>query len=96
MQQSIILGVKRSKGTLDNGNTYDFTKLFVQTQLKASDDQLGYSVSEFKWGDSTNFDKFKGVQFPTPAQITYDLVTNGKNSELVVTDVKIPTQQHKG
>lgn len=93
MQQSIILGVKRSKGTLDNGNAYDSTKLYVQTAMKESDNQMGYSVSELKWGDSTNFDKFKGIQFPTPAQITYELVTNGdtKSSDLIITDVKIPS-----
>lgn len=97
MQQSIILGVKRSKGTLDNGRAYDSTKLYVQTPMKESADQMGYSASELTWGDSTNFDKFKGIQFPTPAQITYELVTNGKTNgnDLVITDVKIPTQQPK-
>lgn len=91
MQQSIILGVKRSKGTLDNGKSYDSTKLYIQTPMKESQDQMGFSVSELNWGDSTNFDKFKGVQFPTSAQITYELVTNGKTNgnDLIITDVKI-------
>lgn len=94
MQQSIILGVKRSKGTLDNGRSYDSTKLYVQTPMKESDDQMGYSVSELTWGDSTNFDKFKDCKFPLQAGINYELVTNGKTNgnDLIITDVKIPVQ----
>lgn len=93
MKESIILGVKRSKGTLDNGNAYDSTKLYVQTPMKESADQMGYAVSEFNWGDSTNFDAFKGVKFPIKANITYDMVTNGKSNQVIISDVQFLSQK---
>lgn len=98
MTISTILGVKRSKGVIEKtGKPYDSTKLYVQTLMKDADNQLGYSASEFKWGDSTNFDKFKGCKFPLQADIDYELVTTGdtKSNELIIVDVKIPTQQPK-
>ena len=89
MSNPIILGAKRSKGTLDNGNTYDSTKIYVQTAMKPSPDQVGFSVSEFNWGDSSNYDKIKHVKFPAEANITYEMVTKGKSNQVIVTDVQI-------
>lgn len=94
MTISTILGVKRSKGVIEKtGKPYDSTKLYVQTAMKESDNQLGYSVSELNWGDSTNFDKFKDCKFPLQADINFELVTNGRTdgNDLVITDVKIPS-----
>ena len=88
----IILGAKRSKGTLDNGRAYDSTKIYVQTQMKSSDDQAGYAASEFTWGDSSNFEKIKNAPFPVKANIDFEMVTNGKSNQIVIVDVALATK----
>ena len=88
----IILGAKRSKGLLDDGTAYDSTKIYVQTPMKSSDDQVGFSVSEFTWGDSSNFEKIKNAPFPVKANIDLEIVTNGKSNQIVVNDVALLTK----
>lgn len=86
-QNVILLGAKRSKGTMD-GKPYDSTKIYVQTPMNDSVDTVGFSVTEYNWGDSNNFYKIRDLTYPLQADITIDLVTNGKNSKLVVLDVE--------
>ena len=92
MAEMIILGVKRSVGTLDNGRAYNSTKIYVQLPMKESPDQLGFASGEYNWGDAINFDKFIGVKFPIKADVDLDVVTNGKSSQVVVSDVKLASQ----
>ncbi len=88
MKQTLtLLGAKRSKGTLDNGKTYNSTKLYIQTPMKESMDQIGFAVAEYNWGDSSNFDKLKGLQYPCQADFSFEIVTSGKTSQIIVVDV---------
>ena len=88
-----IMGRKRSKGTLDNGNAYDSTKLYVQTALKATKDQEGYSVTEYTWGDSSNYAKLDGQTFPLQADVSIEVVSTGKSSQIIITDVAIKSSK---
>lgn len=83
-----LLGSKRSQGKLDNGNTYDSTKIYVQTRMVDNADSAGFAVTEYNWGDSNNFYKIRDLPYPLQAEITLDMVTNGKTTKLVVTDVQ--------
>lgn len=89
MPQMIIMGRKRSKGTLDNGNAYDSTKLYIQTALKATKDQDGFSVAEYTWGDSSNYAKLDGQSFPLTADVSLDIVSTGKSNQVIITDVAL-------
>lgn len=93
IQQMIVLGAKRSKGSLDNGNTYNSTKIYTQTQMEQKDGQVGFASAEFVWGDSTNFEKIAHLKFPFPANVDIETSTNGKTLKLIVLDVQpIQTQ----
>lgn len=94
MQQMTVLGAKRSVGVLDNGRRYDSTKVYVQTKMRDGDDQVGYSVAEYPWGDSSNFDKIAKQSFPFLADVDMDVVSNGKNSQIVIFDV-VPVKATK-
>lgn len=83
----LILGVKRSQGTLDNGKTYNSTKIYVQTKMKKTVDQAGFGVAEYNWGDSSNFEKIANLNFPLLADADLETVTNGKTVQLIVNDV---------
>lgn len=89
MKQTItLLGAKRSVGKLDNGSAYDSTKLYAQVPMNTSADTVGFAIAEYNWGDSTNFAKIQNLTFPLQAELDFELVTNGKNSKLIVVDVK--------
>ncbi len=87
-QEMIILGAKRSQGVLENGNRYDSTKIYVQTPMKNTGDQVGFATVEYNWGDSNNFYKLRDLPFPLKATVELELVTNGKTSQMIVVDVK--------
>lgn len=76
-----ILGMKSSKGSLENGVSYDFTKVFVETELDStSGTAKGYAVEDYKFGKSDNFGGFKHLEFPFVADAEFDLVTSGSKS----------------
>lgn len=85
-----ILGAKRSKGVLDNGVPYDSTKLYIQTPMAESADQIGYAAAEYAWGTSENFYRLQGLSFPLTAQVIVEAITNGKTTKLAVTHVELP------
>jgi len=80
-----IVGMKASKGTLDNGLSYDSTKVYALTQLNSSAGSCkGMSCSEYNFGTSEQFDKYKDVSFPFVADVEMDIVTNGKTQKTVL------------
>lgn len=87
-QQVIITGAKRSKGEME-GRPYDSTKIYVQTKMNTdSGEMVGFATTEYNWGLSDNFEKLRAHKFPIQANIDIDLVTSGKNTKMIVTDVQ--------
>lgn len=87
-QTAIMLGAKRSKGVLDNGESYDSTKVYIQTPMQKTDDTAGFAVSEFNWGTSDNFSKIKDLKYPCEVSLSIDFVTNGKTNKMIVSELK--------
>ena len=88
----IITGVKRSKGTLENGNPYDSTKVYVQTTLDDSKGNgAGSATAEYNWGTSDNYAKIEHL-FKAGRPVEFDaeleIVTNGKTQRTQVTDLR--------
>lgn len=84
-----ILGVKRFKGLIE-GNEIDQCKVLVTTPMDVSTgNSLGFSVSEYRFGVSSNFDRFQGLQFPFKADLTIEMTTNGKTQKLTLLDFKM-------
>ena len=85
-QQTIhVVGMKSSKGTLENGNGYDSTKVYALVDLDASKGTAkGMSSAEFNLGLSAEFDRFKGMEFPFTATAEMEIVTNGKTTKTVL------------
>ncbi len=89
-----ILGAKKSKGDF-NGRPYDSTILYQEINLKDGEDFMGAASEEIKWGTSSNFDHLKvsGIKFPFVAEVTLEQVTNGRNSTLVIVELKPQVQK---
>jgi hypothetical protein len=85
--QITVTGMKKSKGTLENGNPYDSTKVYAMTDL---DDRkgngLGAATVEYTFGTSEEFDKFKhlAASFPLVCDAEIEIVTNGRVQSTII------------
>lgn len=84
-QRINVVGMKSSKGTLENGTPYDSTKVYALVDLDASKGTAkGMASSEFNLGDSDEFLKFKHLPFPFEGDADMEIVTNGKTQKTVM------------
>ena len=83
-----VTGMKANKGLMDNGQSYDSTKVFVETELDSSrGTAAGFASSEYNFGLSDSFDRFKAFQFPFMATATFEMVTTGKIQKMQLLDL---------
>jgi len=84
-----VVGMKASKGSLDNGTAYDSTKVYALVDMDNSKgNSLGQSAAEFTLGTSDEIEKFKKLPFPFDAIADMEMVTNGKSSKTVMHGLK--------
>lgn len=84
-QKIQVVGMKSSKGQLENGTAYDSTKVYALVDLDASKGTAkGMASSEFALGTSEEFPKFKHLPFPFEADAEMEIVTNGKTQKTVM------------
>lgn len=96
-QKVQVVGVKRSKGTLDNGTEFDSTKAFIILPMDTrKGDALGASAEGFNIGTSVEFERWKDVKFPCLADGTFEMVTNGSSMKLIVTSLQPAAPASKG
>ncbi len=86
-----ITGMKFSKGTMDNGQAFDSTKVFVETDLDASKDTaMGTACAEYLLGKADEYQKYKHLanSLPITAVAEMEIVTNGKNQKTLIHALK--------
>lgn len=85
--QATIIGVKSFKGDVE-GQQYDSTTLYALIPMDESrGTSKGFGAVEYKWGDSTNFEKIKHLKFPLEAELTVEFQTSGRTQKTVVTNI---------
>ena len=83
--QGQIMGVKRFNGQIE-GKNFDYCRVIVATPLDSTQgNALGSATTEYDFGASTNFEQFKAHQFPFDANLSVEVVTNGKTQKLKIT-----------
>lgn len=83
-----ILGMKASRGQLENGTAYDFTRVFVETELdETSGMAKGFAVEDYKYGKSDTFAGFKHLEFPFLADAEFDLTTSGTKTVTMILSI---------
>ena len=83
--QGQIMGVKRFSGQIE-GKNFDYCRVIVATPLDSTQgNALGSATTEYDFGPSTNFEQFKAHQFPIDANLSVEVVTNGKTQKLKIT-----------
>lgn len=84
-----VLGMKASKGTMENGTSFDSTKVYVETELDESrGNAKGFAGVEYSFGLSDEFNKFKHLPFPFMAEATVEIVTTGKAQKTQLVEVR--------
>lgn len=80
-----VLGMKSSKGSMDNGQAFDSTKAYIVTPLDTSKGTAkGVAAGEYTIGTSAEFAKYEKLPFPFMAEAEMEIVSNGKTSKMVV------------
>lgn len=82
-----VTGMKFSKGFMDNGQAFDSTKVFVETELDSSKDTaMGTACAEYGLGKAEEYQKYKHLadSFPFMAVAEMEIVTNGKTQKTVI------------
>lgn len=87
-----ILGAKQSKGEFD-GRKFDSTKLFYQADLKTGENFVGQVGESITWGTSFNFERIKHMKFPVTLEGTFEMVSNGSQSTLILHDLVLPATE---
>lgn len=93
-----VMGMKFSKGTMDNGQSFDSTKVFVETELDASKDSaMGAACIEYGMGTADEYKKYKHLAdaLPFMAIAEMEIVTNGKTQKTIIHSLK-PIEMAKG
>ena len=86
-----VTGMKFSKGTMDNGQAFDSTKVFVETELDSSKDTaMGTACAEYGLGKAEEYQKYKHLAdaFPFMATADMEIVTNGKTQKTIIHSLK--------
>lgn len=84
-----VIGLKRSKGQLENGTAYDSTKVYALTDLDGSKgDARGQFGAEFNLGTSDEYAKYQSVPLPFKAVADMEIIGNGKSSKTVMVSLK--------
>ena len=84
-----VLGMKANKGTLDSGQAYESTKVYIETPLDESrGNARGYAVAEYTLGKAEEFEKYKILPFPFEGIANFEIVTTGKVQRTVIVDLR--------
>lgn len=85
--QVTVIGAVSNKGVMENGNAYDYTRLYVLNEL-TGEGKSGFAQSEYNYGKSDNFTSLRGLQYPFKAEVTCEVMTTGKVQKIEVIDFK--------
>jgi len=87
VSQVKVTGMKPSKGVMENGTSYDSTKVYVETALDDTKGK-GFASAEYSFGVAAEFDKYRHLTFPFIADVEMEIVSSGKAQKTVVRGVK--------
>ena len=83
-----VLGMRKFNDEIE-GKSYNFTKVFVETDLDdSSGNAIGFASSEYPIGDASEFEKYKHLPYPFMADATIEIVTNGKIQKQRMTNLR--------
>ena len=86
-----LVGAKSTDWKSEDGRHYDHVTLFALIPMDTSQgNAVGQGAAEFKWQDSRNLVQLNGRKFPFEATLELDLVSTGRSTKQVLTNVILP------
>ena len=86
-----LVGAKSTDWKSEDGRHYDHVTLFALIPMDTSQgNAVGQGAAEFKWQDSRNLVQLQGRKFPFEATLELDLVSTGRSTKQVLTNVILP------
>ena len=86
-----LVGAKSTDWKSEDGRHYDHVTLFALIPMDTSGgNAVGQGAAEFKWQDSRNLVQLNGRKFPFEATFELDLVSTGRSTKQVLTNVILP------
>ena len=86
-----LVGAKSTDWKSEDGRHYDHVTLFALIPMDTSgSNAVGQGAAEFKWQDSRNLVQLQGRKFPFEATLELDLVSTGRSTKQVLTNVILP------
>ena len=86
-----LVGAKSTDWKSEDGRHYDHVTLFALIPMDTSGgNAVGQGAAEFKWQDSRNLVQLQGRKFPFEATLELDLVSTGRSTKPVLTNVILP------
>ena len=86
-----LVGAKATDWKADDGRHYDHVTLFALIPMDTTaGNAVGQGVAEFKWLDSRNLVQLQGRKFPFEATLELDMVSTGRATKQVLTNVILP------
>ena len=86
-----LVGAKSTDWKSEYGRHYDHVTLFALIPMDTSGgNAVGQGAAEFKWQDSRNLVQLQGRKFPFEATLELDLVSTGRSTKQVLTNVILP------
>ena len=77
--KAIVTGMKRAKGTMDNGKPFDGCDFFVEEPLRSDTENGRGSCSvKHRIGVADEFNKYKDAAFPFQAELDMEMNADGK------------------
>lgn len=90
-----VVGMKSSKGKMDNGVEFDSTKVYCLVDMDVSKDTMvGQGIAEYSLGTSAEFPKYKHLPYPFKGVAEMEIVTSGSKSRTVMVGLR-PTEKPK-
>ena len=87
----MLVGAKSTDWKSEDGRHYDYVTLFGIIPMDTSQgNAVGQGVAEFKWQDSRNLVQLQGRKFPFEATLELDMVSTGRATKQVLTNVILP------
>ena len=86
-----LVGAKSTDWKSEDGRHYDHVTLFALIPMDTSGgNAVGQGAAEFKWQDSRNLVQLQGRKFPFEVTLELDLVSTGRSTKQVLTNVILP------
>lgn len=82
--KALLTKVKWSKGVMENGQTYDYTRVYLQMPIyEGSPNEFGVDIMECEYGEESKHSELLGFKGKLPCEVDIEMTQVMKKGKLV-------------